>query len=191
MIVPTLTPFKIRISQELYGQTLTAMSESGRITTHHDPNSDLLLIINFRPNFATAGLELAEYYRVHGNPDQRRHANSFLWYYSEQQHTLARRDFEPRDTIHERNFKANEKPYNPATFRTSSYNTPSVPMRRELRELDCLMSDLPPDRLSEPIRASRSQYGRASTSGSSEEPVQPQNPDAQTMPIPGIPERIG
>ena len=84
------------------------MSWEGRITTAFDTESQTLLIINFRPNYAAEGLKLAGRYRSHGNRDQQEHAERFFDYYSEQQRTLAAQQREHdniEETIHERNFR--------------------------------------------------------------------------------------
>ena len=110
------------ISGALFKETLATMSWEGQITTVFDTESQTLLIINFRPNYAAEGLRLASYYRSCGNRDQQTHAERFFNYYGEQQRTLAayqREHDNIKETIHEWNFREQQQRYESSVFRTS------------------------------------------------------------------------
>ena len=107
-------------------------------------------------------------YESHGDEDQTAHAKWFFYYYGEQQRTLAaqQRDNDSiEETIHERNFRVRQQEYERNVFRTSSFNSPSVQMRRRLHRITR-------PRLSETPEVDRSRVASTSTS-SSTEPIGP------------------
>jgi hypothetical protein len=164
-------PQQATISEKLFQETLATMSWSGRLTTAFDRESRTLLIVNFLPNDAAEGLRIANMYESHGDKDQKAHAKWFFYYYGEQQRTLAAQQQDGdsiEETIHERNFRVRQQQYERNVFRTSSFNTPSVQMRRRLYR----MSGFRTNRSSEPPGAERSRVASTSTS-SSTEPIRP------------------
>ena len=161
-------PQQATISEKLFQETLATMSWSGRLTTAFDRESRTLLIVNFLPNDAAEGLRIAHMYESHGDKDQKTHAKWFFYLYGEQQRTLATRQRDSdssEETIHERNFRARQQEYQRDVFKTSSFNSPSVQMRRRLHKITrpCLSKT--------PV-VDRSRVASTSTS-SSTEPIGP------------------
>ena len=121
-----------RINQALFEETLATMSWAGQITTAFNPESQTLVIINFRPNDAADGLKKAGQYKSHGDKDQKEHARRFFDYYSPQQRALADQQLENDSievTIHEKNWSEQQQRYEDNVVRSSSYDTLSVNMR--------------------------------------------------------------
>ena len=90
------------------------------------------------------------------------------YHYGEQQRTLAdqqRGSDSIEETIHERNFQAKQQQYDRDVWKSSSYNSPSVEMRRRLHRITR-------HRSSEAPVADRSRVASTSTS-SSTEPIGP------------------